>query len=953
MQTSTFYLKAFFFAAVLLGSTTLYSQDNWVLQGNKIDPDHFLGTINGHPLIFKTDGVQRMILTTTGSIGIGTTTNPLATLDVEGNIRCDFLSGAGNGLVFTDNMGILSRFDFTGNSSEVLTGDGNFHSLNILSGWQISGTNLFSTNTISNVGVGISSPTAKFHIKGAGTNASTSPLKIENSAGGSLFQVNDDGRIGIGSAPVFNSHIYGIYTSSYQSLSASYGINYEARSTNPMNSTHMGAIINGRANNGSGVKTLLGVNGNAIIDNVIGGTMTFAAGIMGQVSGLNGISSQAITEAYGVYGTVGIYDPLNATHLAGVASKMNLGGGNHTNAYLFRGISNPADISTGNITNYYGINIPVLTKTASATVTNAWGAYIQTPTAGTNNFCATFTGSNTKSSTAAFQNIVHVTSSETTNPLALKIGIKTDAQGTNRYGAIEVDDAGVKRNLILEASGGNVGIGTTTPGLGFGEAFQSFVKMEVQAQSGSIAASFSDKSTSTTRRQLFFVPRIGGDGGFNGITRANDYAIFWSDGNGPGNFGDNATAGLVIAPYSFNTSNGIRIDQDGTFQVMRGVTKFSIGSAYSTDLGFGTSYIGFNSIRNEAGGNWKIEGDGAHNGGGLVFSDVGGSMRLITIPSSGGNTRTITDIEVHDNTQLLIKANGDVEIPNGKVGIGATSPEAKFEVEAADAANQVIASFNSKINSTTKRKIFVVPHLANAGYNSLSKEGDAGMFWTDGANNGTNGTEGFVIAPNSASSNGIRIDADGSVGIGTSATIGFNLSVESENKNGIYSLTNHTGDWGYNILAEVDRANTKALAVQNIDTQTEDFVVYGNGRTTIGTPHPNISSMLSVDGKIIAKEVFVTLEDWADFVFDKKYTLMPLTELETFINKNKHLPDVPTEADVKKDGADLGKMNKILLQKIEELTLYMIDLKKENEKMKKQNEVLQNKMEVLELKTRY
>ncbi|OGZ79328.1 MAG: hypothetical protein A2360_01400 [Candidatus Staskawiczbacteria bacterium RIFOXYB1_FULL_32_11] len=68
-----------------------------------------------------------------------------------------------------------------------------------------------------------------------------------------------------------------------------------------------------------------------------------------------------------------------------------------------------------------------------------------------------------KATTAAFENIIQAASSDAANPLTLRMGIKTDATATNRYGAIEVDDAGVKRNLALQAGGGKVGIGTTTP----------------------------------------------------------------------------------------------------------------------------------------------------------------------------------------------------------------------------------------------------------------------------------------------------------------------------------------------------------------------------------------------------------------------------------------------------------------------------------------------------------
>ncbi|HBO06543.1 MULTISPECIES: hypothetical protein [Bacteroides] len=72
---------------------------------------------------------------------------------------------------------------------------------------------------------------------------------------------------------------------------------------------------------------------------------------------------------------------------------------------------------------------------------------------------------------------------------------------------------------------------------------------------------------------------------------------------------------------------------------------------------------------------------------------------------------------------------------------------------------------------------------------------------------------------------------------------------------------------------------------------------------------------------------------WADFVFDKNYSLRPLQELEEFIHANKHLPDVPSAEEIAKDGYSQHEVNKALLQKVEELTLYVIELQKKIEKL--------------------
>ncbi len=110
-----------------------------------------------------------------------------------------------------------------------------------------------------------------------------------------------------------------------------------------------------------------------------------------------------------------------------------------------------------------------------------------------------------------------------------------------------------------------------------------------------------------------------------------------------------------------------------------------------------------------------------------------------------------------------------------------------------------------------------------------------------------------------------------------------------------------------------------------------------NGSVAIGTTKVS-GYKLSVNGKIRASDdIKVYLEsEWSDFVFNKDYKLRTLEEVSQYINKNGHLPEMPSAEVVKKDGIDLGAMDAKLLQKIEELTLYMIEMKKENEFLKKE-----------------
>jgi len=111
---------------------------------------------------------------------------------------------------------------------------------------------------------------------------------------------------------------------------------------------------------------------------------------------------------------------------------------------------------------------------------------------------------------------------------------------------------------------------------------------------------------------------------------------------------------------------------------------------------------------------------------------------------------------------------------------------------------------------------------------------------------------------------------------------------------------------------------------------TNMMMIGTNGNVLIGkTSQRNIGYKLDINGSARASEIIVN-SDGADFVFDKKYTLPKLSYVKTYIEANHHLPEIPSAKEMQANGVELGEMNKKLLQKVEELTLYLIDKDKQD-----------------------
>ncbi|MBW4890146.1 hypothetical protein KXQ82_10485 [Mucilaginibacter sp. HMF5004] len=173
----------------------------------------------------------------------------------------------------------------------------------------------------------------------------------------------------------------------------------------------------------------------------------------------------------------------------------------------------------------------------------------------------------------------------------------------------------------------------------------------------------------------------------------------------------------------------------------------------------------------------------------------------------------------------------------------------------------------------------------------------------------------------------------GNVGIGVTNP-GTKFQVNSDNSNswiaGVFGAG--TGDKVVigllNGVATIGSHNNTLNAWSTLALNAE------GGNVGIGTGDTH-GYKLAVNGDIHTKKVVVDLLNWPDYVFQPSYNLKPLSEIKTYIDQNHHLPDMPSAEKIEKDGLDLGEMNKVLMKKVEELTLYMIDLQKQVDQLKK------------------
>lgn len=289
------------------------------------------------------------------------------------------------------------------------------------------------------------------------------------------------------------------------------------------------------------------------------------------------------------------------------------------------------------------------------------------------------------------------------------------------------------------------------------------------------------------------------------------------------------------------------------------------------------------------------------------------------IKSASGNHLVIGTNNTNTSGNLLLqtKAVSRVTIDEtGRVGIGTTTPTSVLTV---NGTNPILQIRNDDVDK---------------GFIQLS--GDDIKIGTNISNVGGR----FFIRTNGADR--MVLDNNGKVGIGTTSPF-YPLVINATNP--AISLNIAEARYGFigvdpttkDLVIEKSSLGSGKLMINanggtvwGIHLTENGYFHYGSGLTPAGYP-------FSSQGKILAPEfVALAVGSWPDYVFDQKYQLKPLSEVKQYIDQNKHLPGIPAAAVLEKEGVPLADMTKRMMEKIEELTLYILQQQEQIDELKKQ-----------------
>lgn len=399
----------------------------------------------------------------------------------------------------------------------------------------------------------------------------------------------------------------------------------------------------------------------------------------------------------------------------------------------------------------------------------------------------------------------------------------------------------------------------------------------------------------------------------------------------------------------------------------------------------------------------RVEGGGSSDRGWLTIGNIGTTASTATFGNDVNNnflgttdnqplviaTNNKERLRITASGRLIFHNNPNYTSPNNLNNLYLGGGNETLHVNATNnSANTVVGMGTLKVNTTGYKNTAI-------GSNLLYKNTTGNQNAVVGSNsmiNNTTGSQNVVVGSNSmnAATTSTQNVVVGNNALTTVTTTGnYNVAVGNGSLNktttGQYNI--HLGYYnaessvttgtrnigiGYNAGKNLTTGSNNIIigsenlpnivlnapisATENNQLNIGNWIYGYNGQIAIGSFTTPLSTVftnnpeyqLIVKNGIKTEKVRVELaiaNSWPDYVFEKDYKLMPIEELTSFITLNKHLPNIPNAEEIKKDGIDLGQMDGKLLEKIEELTLYNIDLYKESKILKEENNSLKEENE--------
>ncbi len=367
----------------------------------------------------------------------------------------------------------------------------------------------------------------------------------------------------------------------------------------------------------------------------------------------------------------------------------------------------------------------------------------------------------------------------------------------------------------------------------------------------------------------------------------------------------------------------------------------------------------------------------------LIFLSVGLLLNSANAQdgpfSFNGKTRVFTGNSLHwdatqdGNTNLVwstwsdryFKINGATFRQDGRLGIGLTNPMYFFHAKTTNAVDRIAIQGSGSSDNVgfmimnqdgSERWSVAAPYTTNSlqffkgGYGNV-------MVLTDNGKLGLGTTQPTTnLHIGNTNNGGMRIGAvndPGNIAVGVGLlTARYNIDfsgyrdVSPDQIGARISALRFNGYEPNNALRQFTGLAFYTNPIGNASGEAdllERMRITPSGYVGIGTTNPD--AQLAVKGTIHAEEVKVDLQvPGPDYVFEPTYQLPPLTEIESYIKANKHLPEVPSAKEMETNGINLSEMNMLLLKKVEELTLHIIDQSKTIQQQKQQADALQSRL---------